>query len=168
MTISDKWRVHSSPRPFEKMLPVTQDDNKRRPMGKPLGLWYGFGDSWLELVRRRLSNSPTAKNKYLYRFEINPSRVLIVKDISVFAKEYKGELFPGQGHSYFIEDGIDWKKVAAKWGGIEIPEYQWGFRSSIDHMWYCGWDCASGCLWDPAALISFERINERSKHAKRD
>jgi hypothetical protein len=49
---------------------------------------------------------------------------------------------------------IDWRKVAADWDGIIIAPYQWGLRNVRD--WYYGWDCASGCIWNPKVIKSVE------------
>lgn len=28
----------------------------------------------------------------------------------------------------------------------------WNLRFHEDFLWYYGWDCASGCFWDPSIL----------------
>lgn len=53
---------------------------------------------------------------------------------------------------------IDWTRVAERWQGILITPYQWSVRLS-DVRWYYPWDCASGCIWDPAAIASVTRID---------
>lgn len=45
---------------------------------------------------------------------------------------------------------IDWARVARYYHGIVIAPYQWSRRMSPD--WYYGWDCASGCVWNLAAI----------------
>lgn len=52
---------------------------------------------------------------------------------------------------------VDWARVAEQWQGIIITPYQWKLRLS-DVDWYYTWDCASGCIWDAAAIRSVERI----------
>jgi hypothetical protein len=51
---------------------------------------------------------------------------------------------------------IDWNKVAEEYQGIIIAPYRWEHR--LDMMWYYGWDCASGCIWDSKAI---ERVEYR-------
>ena len=51
---------------------------------------------------------------------------------------------------------IDWPAVAERWQGVVIAPYQWSRR--FDLSWYYGWDCASGCIWDPAAIASVELL----------
>ncbi len=61
---------------------------------------------------------------------------------------------------YFAKGGnrfskqIDWDLIAQRYSGIIITPYQWGQR--LDLMWYYGWDCASGCIWDVSAVKSIE------------
>ncbi len=49
---------------------------------------------------------------------------------------------------------IDWRKVAADCDGIIIAPYQWERR--MLPSWYYGWDCASGCIWNPAVIRELE------------
>jgi hypothetical protein len=49
---------------------------------------------------------------------------------------------------------IDWDRVAEFYQGIVITPYIWSRRLDGSCRWYYGWDCASGCIWDPAAIES--------------
>lgn len=51
---------------------------------------------------------------------------------------------------------IDWAAVAKDYQGIIITPYQWTRRLDPLTCWYYGWDCASGCLWDAAAVAALE------------
>lgn len=51
---------------------------------------------------------------------------------------------------------IDWARVACSWQGIIIAPYQWTSRRNVS--WYYGWDCASGCIWDAAAIATVDRL----------
>ena len=53
---------------------------------------------------------------------------------------------------------INWPAVAERYGGILITPYQWSHRMSLH--WYCGWDCASGCVWDLSQIKSVELLAE--------
>jgi hypothetical protein len=55
---------------------------------------------------------------------------------------------------------IDWPAVARQFQGIIIAPYQWECR--LELMWYYGWDCASGCIWDAAAISSFSQLTRTS------
>jgi hypothetical protein len=54
------------------------------------------------------------------------------------------------------ETAISWGRVATDYDGIIIAPYQWHFRLSC--MWYYGWDCASGCIWNLDAIAEFTPI----------
>jgi hypothetical protein len=45
---------------------------------------------------------------------------------------------------------IDWGRVAEQHDGLVVAPYQW--QSRHEHMWYYGWDCASGCIWNLGAV----------------
>lgn len=47
---------------------------------------------------------------------------------------------------------INWGAVAAGHSGIVITPYVWEARRNLS--WYYGWDCASGCIWDPSCVIA--------------
>jgi hypothetical protein len=47
---------------------------------------------------------------------------------------------------------IAWPVVADEYDGIIISPYQWGCRYGELTSFYYGWDCASGCIWNLAAL----------------
>jgi hypothetical protein len=49
---------------------------------------------------------------------------------------------------------IDWPRVAERFDGVIIAPYQWKHR--LELMWYYGWDCASGCIWNARAVSCFE------------
>jgi hypothetical protein len=56
------------------------------------------------------------------------------------------------GNSCSRAEGIDWARVAKRWQGVIIAPYLYERRFS--YLWYYGWDCASGCIWDLEAIES--------------
>lgn len=54
--------------------------------------------------------------------------------------------------------GIDWAAVATEHQGVVIAPYQWSLRMTLS--WYYPWDCASGCVWDPAAIKEVIMVEE--------
>ena len=46
--------------------------------------------------------------------------------------------------------GMAWGSILRQYDGIIIAPYQWSVRTDI--MWYYGWDCASGCIWNLRAI----------------
>ena len=52
---------------------------------------------------------------------------------------------------------LDWPTVAAKYDGVIIAPYHYSRRLD-GPMWYYGWDCASGVIWNLDAVASVEVI----------
>jgi len=50
-----------------------------------------------------------------------------------------------------MPDYVDWEKISRQYSGIEINPYLWRRRLQ-GGMWYYGWDCASGCVWNESAI----------------
>jgi hypothetical protein len=53
---------------------------------------------------------------------------------------------------------IAWDRLRERYQGLIVTPYIWERRLTMgngpDAMWYYFWDCASGCIWDPAAIAS--------------
>lgn len=49
---------------------------------------------------------------------------------------------------------INWPDVAKRYDGLIIAPYQGWLR--FDALWYYGWDCASGCIWNLDAIESVD------------
>jgi hypothetical protein len=104
---------------------------------KPVGLWYGFGDSW----SRYVADIPQLKGIMTYEIDLGSSKIAKLKskkDVENFTNEFPNDEVP----SMFV----DWTKVAKKYDGVQIKPYDrfWGDR----FMWVSGWDVESGCVWN--------------------
>lgn len=63
------------------------------------------------------------------------------------------------GNRYISElDAVDWKAIMSSWPAIIIAPYQW--RCRMDVMWYYGWDCASGVIWDTSIISELKPVPE--------
>lgn len=124
------------------------------PLGKPRGLWVSVDDDW----KRWCESEHFYLSNFTYEHEVilaPDANILYLKnaqEIRGFGVEfaYKRSKLNKISSAGFIYD-IDWVKVARRWQGIIIAPYSYEMRLS-DHMWYYGWDCASGCIWDAAAI----------------
>lgn len=133
---------------------------------KPRGLWVSVDgeDDWKSWCEGQPFNIEGLKY---------PHRVTLVDDANVlhiadgqqflkFVKEY-GVPDPTWEERLNIPNydyvAIDWTRVAAEYDGIIIAPYQWSFR--LSYMWYYGWDCASGVIWNLKAVKEFE-LKEKS------
>lgn len=123
---------------------------------KPSGLWVSVDgehdwESWC------LSEMPQWIDKH-YRHEVElreNANVMIIETVEAldaFSKEYAtakdGE--DAFWHGY----RLDWARLAKEADGIIISPYQRGCRLKKGFGWYSGWDCASGCIWNPEAIAS--------------
>ena len=67
-------------------------------------------------------------------------------DLDLFTEEYIE-----RGEARYLSR-IRWDRVAERYQGIVIAPYHWSRRMADHTFWYYGWDCASGCIWDAAAV----------------
>lgn len=132
----------------------TKLDNLRnveqRIGSKPEGLWYAFGDAWLNWVR---SEMPHWERTKFFRLDIDLSKILRLNhsgDLLSFTKKYR--CISKVSSNYYI----DWPKVAKEYDGIEIDKYYYNHRYDLD--WYYGWDIESGCVWNYDCIKSIKRI----------
>ena len=137
---------------------------------KPNGLWFDVDGSWRQWCRSvefRLERLRVRHNVKI----LDDSRILFLRnarDIDRFARKYgrnmsdrirplqnpdEIEAFSrGYGRDLFSEireqfsNYIMWGDVAEKYSGIIVNPYS---RSrSRKYLWYHGWNCAGGCIWD--------------------
>lgn len=135
----------------EATLDPQSKEQKTKSDRKPQGLWvsvegeYGWREWGME-------------NEYGcfdHRFSVTLAeghKVLITDDLIGFHRRFKKAWYPDHPYSY---EYIQWEEVAREYQGIVIPTYHWEFRFDTPVSdWYYGWDCASGCIWDAAAIAS--------------
>lgn len=122
-------------------------DYSRSRFGKPLGFWYSVGGSWMEWC---LEECPHWVRPYIYEVTILDSKsiksICNVEEFDKFDSEYA---LP-QKHPCRFTDHIDWDKLKNEFSGIQISPYLWKRR--LESVWYYGWDCASGCVWDFSSI----------------
>jgi hypothetical protein len=145
---------HYSAAPLGELRPVTQEEQQGyvSVVEKPRGLWLSVDDEWATWCTEtgfRLHDLAVRTRIVLK----HPDHLLWLKtpaQIRAFQHQYEKKR-PGS-ITYFI--AIDWPRVAADHAGILIAPYQWSLRNDL--MWYYGWDCASGCLWDTSIIDRVE------------
>jgi hypothetical protein len=130
---------------------------------KPKGLWYGIGDSWIRWVR---SEMPDWEADNVFKIDINEDRILKItnyKELVAFEEKYNAmrpEDRTVTSYSIMMASrykSIDWSLVAKDYAGIEIAPYI--YKARYDHMWYYGWDVASGCIWGDGAITNITKLN---------
>lgn len=151
MTLSELEEVvvdlfHYTKKPFTLDRNRRYDVGARSHVGKPNGLWVSVGDAWEQWCRWEGWN--TGSLAVRYRVTLTPgARILClttVEDILAFSRGYQTEMLFGL-------EAPDWQRLEFEgWQGVVIAPYQWSLR--CDLRWYYPWDCASGCIWDLAAI----------------
>lgn len=113
---------------------------------KPSGLWYSLGLSWIDWC----AAEDFIDEGYLFELFIDEEKLLklkTAKDVYKFTDKYFKTLVPIKTKHKYLASFIDWKQVKKEHPyGIEIAPYNWECRFEL--IWYNGWDCASGCIWD--------------------
>ena len=123
---------------------------------KPIGLWYGFGTSWIDFIRGEM---PHRETEHVFKIEIenDPDTIIKIDDDKLFlwfSKKFKDPENEGK----FGNHKINWPEVTKKYKGIEFPKYFSEYRMDHDHSWYYPWDIASGCIWDLSAIKNVTKL----------
>ncbi len=138
----------------ETLVPYSQTQSGRR-RDKPDGLWVSVDgeDDWLDWCTREEYGDIASKRRFRVALadDARVLRLTTAAEIIAFDQQYT---LPDHFLSHWA---IDWARVAAAWQGIIIAPYQWSLRLS-EISWYYGWDCASGAIWDAAAIASVEEV----------
>lgn len=161
----DEWdskrKFHITNKKIESFEKVTQRENSV----KPVGIWYGINDAWMEWCAGEQQNWFCP---YIYEIKTKKSKILTIENVAQFERfedKYTMSCLSGiQGFPAIrnptnlrLFDGqIDWIKLSSEFSGLEIPNYLWEKR--LNSMWYYGWDCASGCVWDEDGIKEISLI----------
>jgi hypothetical protein len=122
---------------------------------KPEGFWFSVGDgddgwrAWSEKNGFRVDHF-----EYVSTIKFKEEAKLLIlsgkEEIKKFNEDYGFEFLLGHGLDYWY---IDWSMVAKKYDAIIIAPYCWEMR--FGSIWYHGWDCSSGCVWNADIIESF-------------
>jgi hypothetical protein len=121
------------------------DDHGGQGFLKPRGLWLSVDgdDDWAAWCRENSYGCGCRR----FTIELTPAaRVLTLvgdREVRAFDRHYGVNL-------YDTMRAIDWVRVATDVQGLIIAPYVWTAR--LDLLWYYGWDCASGVVWDAGAI----------------
>lgn len=123
------------------------------PTSKPKGLWYEVNADWRRWCRDEMPE--WIADRHLHRIVLGDERMLELRGVAQmdrFVSEFHvSEFVSGRWFTGDMDRGIEWARVAERWDGIEIAPYIW--RRRLDGpMWYYGWDCASGVIWQPRGV----------------
>lgn len=137
---------------------ITPHDTPQEPMGmKPRGLWVSVDgpDDWPTWCRAEHFRDIDKQNRFTVTLNPEPDILTLtgMPDLVQFTRRFKSQSGPSMGIPV-----IDWQAVATEYAGIIITPYCWPARMDPDLIWYYGWDCASGCIWDASTIHQVNRI----------
>lgn len=154
--LQDLILVHYGREPVTSVKAAGQGRHTRAwQVGKPDGLWVSVEgeDDWPSWCRDNDFELPSLA--VATRVILKPdAKVLLLSNtdqLRNFRDLFKTRLLP-----QLPQDQIAWEDVARIYGGVVIAPYVWSLRLARGFSWYYGWDCASGCLWDPDVVDRLE------------
>lgn len=153
--------LHYSDNPVLTVRSVSQADPERSRFDKPKGFWISVEgeDDWASWCRNenfRDVDAQVVTEVFLTR-DANVLLLKTAEDLDEITREYGNSPIPELPD--FVS--IDWERLAEEYQGIIIAPYIWERRLDGIAKWYYGWDCASGCIWDAAAVTLTGGSNDR-------
>lgn len=154
--------IHFGTTHVHVLLPTAQ---LVEPTFKPRGLWVSdesTDDGWQAWCQ----SQAFALDRLAVRTRIHLAshhrllRLTTAAEVVRFTDDYGAwpaglDAFPWRFRQGYA---IDWACVAKDYDGILMTPYQWSLRLNDQCFWYYGVDCASGCIWHPAAVEAFEPL----------
>ncbi len=137
---------------------------------KPAGLWVSVDgeDDWKQWCEAE--EYCPERLTYPHRVTLSPHAKLLEitddADLWAFHNTWSMEESPldlvlrsMNADFRFRQRYIDWAGFAREYDGLIIAPYQWNNRM-FGPMWYYGWDCSSGCIWNLEAIKDFELVSQ--------
>lgn len=159
-----RWLAYAAaPIEFDRTR-VYDQDHPKASIGKPNGFWFtdDSENSWPDWCVAENFSLENLQCEHAVDVDLsNCIRLGSALDIDDFTARFQRPLFPG-----IDIKAIDWPQVAQRWAGIVITPYIWERR--FDPLWYYGWDCASGCIWNLSAIRSVTPIGRFDLAARRE
>jgi|688.fasta_scaffold24779_16 hypothetical protein len=164
LELGSQERIHLSKTPIDKIENGVKNQDVH---GKPGGLWYGFGDNWINFKKYGVTwdtkeNVPLKgvmnSEVYIYKLYLDMSEIMILNTEDLF-KEFTEKYSTHQNYPH----NINWDLVSKKYKGIEFPNYEEiGVRNlhqeSKEYYWAYTIDANSGCIWDVSAIKKFRLL----------
>lgn len=139
---------HYSAQPIDGQLRLPDGDHTG--FGKPRGIWLSVdgNDDWPAWCIGEGWRIEALAHRYVVKLA-PAARIIHLKSESE-VREFSAAHDAGVLESRY--DKVDWREPQMTHDGIIIAPYQWQCR--YDFLWYYGWDCASGVIWNPDVIQS--------------
>lgn len=137
-------------------------DGCEAPVGKPMGGWISVPGSnldwptWCTNEEFRLDGL-----RWRHTYELDTANIKLIETFDQmleFHREWGTRMETLSGSANYTRWNIRWADLSREYSGIVIAHYFWSCRLGNDEItnqisnWYYGWDCASGCIWNPDVL----------------
>lgn len=126
------------------------------------GLWFSVEDddedeNWFDFCSAE--NFAVERLKFKYSVVISQDAKILhlknEKELCEFSLKYSAlnpadliPFFKNEKNKEGVVLYIDWGCVQSQYDGIVISPYQINCRLNSLTIWYRGWDCSSGCVWN--------------------
>jgi hypothetical protein len=161
--MADKF-IHYSREPLIEVKSVSATSDHPTNW-KPAGLWFSVGDgedSWKDWCEREQFSMENLKYQtgIIFAGSARVLRISSAEELDDFHARYsrmpewyKDSEVLGAAREWFRhrQQVPDWAEVGQNHDAIVIAPYIWERRLE-GPMWYYGWDCASGCVWNAKAV----------------
>lgn len=152
--------LHHAAEPMD-FDPSRTYQQRTRSFHKPIGLWVSVEgpDDWQHWCEGE--GFASDRFEVTHQVTLAPGHnVLWIWDYPQF-DDFHRKYQVATDEEYMTGRYIDWELVAEHYDGLIIAPYHWRRRmgnfddpDAPDARWYYGWDCASGCIWNLAAIES--------------
>lgn len=149
--------------------PVTLDRARTYDQSEPFkpgGLWVSVrgDDDWPTWCRDNQYGLGDVHHEVTLAADANIFHISTPTELDMFYTFWRIPEDRYYHYRHLKPDYINWAEFTKTCDGIIIAPYQWSNR--LGHMWYYGWDCASGCIWNPNAIATIE-IHQPCEEAAR-
>lgn len=164
--------VHYSAEPIERLEADFKYKNgaSQEMMSKPHGFWVSVESELKDGWKDWCISEEFHLDALVYAYQVflkensNLLHIKTSKEITDFTKTYGGTYYEtspfNPPKSIFDTFRINWPKLKETYQGIIISPYQGDIRLHLGVLWYYGWDCASGCIWDISCIQEIKLLKE--------
>lgn len=144
---------------YSRTKTITMQDATQYPdQMKPNGLWVSVDgpDDWATWCREEDFGDIDQQNRFTVMLNQNANILTLsgLEGLLHFTSRYRNTA-PSDLALLSVGEWIDWQAVGDDFQGIIIAPYCYTARMKL--LWYYGWDCASGCIWDASAIDQITR-----------
>jgi hypothetical protein len=147
--------IHYSKKPLLRVKSITHSDHAAGAYKTP-GLWVSVEgeDDWVNWCRNESFDLDgfSHATEIILGADANVHLLSMASQIDAFTRRFSPKNRPEWDRS------LDWPAIRENWRGLIIAPYCYARRLAPHTSWYYAWDCASGVIWDAAAVKELRSI----------